>query len=500
MKNYFYTDPLELAGAFRKLIFKEDCLKGKSTLAEAYGSIMMLNHLGVYQDDEVEKDLVDRLRSNFEDHQDIADAGQSEICYVVTELLNTGGHSKLLMSYARVLGKGDLFVLRKFEPGSLRDPDLFDSVVHENVEARDLVVRLSKYRKVVLLVHPNDIIAISASAVAKILFGTQIIFVNHADHLFCYGLNIADLVCEVSFFGLELNQTFRKTNSVYVGIPVDLENLDFLLRPVGVKNYHFLSVGANIKYEPYASHSFPAMVDFIMKNNNNVRFTLVGPQFFDFWWMKLRFKYPRRLNLRKRVPYNLYKDLFLDADLYIDSFPMTGGTALPEARSFGVPVTGLLTGCSGYSPTDHLKSDSLSSLCESLSGFLGGSGALHEANNSTTFLHEMMEFHSFKCFELRLQNMNLVEDVQIPDFSKSVNIDYFEKLWKKKSRFDFNIKNIFQALILPNLCFTERSRIYFSFFVNTNSMRGKIKVILLGKFLLEFYTKKFLSTAIEKLY
>jgi hypothetical protein len=322
--------------------------------------------------------------------------------------------------------------------------------------------------------------------------------VNHADHLFCYGLNIADLVCEVSFFGLELNQKVRKTNSVYVGIPVDLENLDFLVRPVDVKNYHFLSVGSNIKYEPNGSHSFPALVDSILKNNNNVRFTIVGPKFFDFWWMKLRFKYPRRLNLRKRVPYNLYEDLFLNADLYIDSFPMTGGTALPEARSFGVAVTGLLTGSSGYSPTDHLKSDNFSSLCESLSDFLGGSGALHADNNSTIFLHEMVEYHSFKCFELRLQNMALVEDVQMPDFSKSVNIDYFEKLWRKKSRFDFNIKNIFQALILRNLSFTERSRIYFSFFVNTNSLRGKIKVILLGKLLLGFYTKKFFSTEIEK--
>ena len=236
----------------------------------------------------------------------------------------------------------------------------------------------------------------------------------------------------------------------------------------------------------------------LMKNNNNVRFTLVGPQFFDFWWMKLRFKYPRRLNLRKRVPYNLYEDLFLNADLYIDSFPMTGGTALPEARSFGVAVTGLLTGSSGYSPTDQLKSDNFFSLCDSLSDFLGGSGALHADNNSTILLHEMIEFHSFKYFKLRLQNMNLVEDVQMPDFSKSVNIDYFEKLWRKKSRFDFNIKNIFQALILRNLSFTERSRIYFSFFVNTNSLRGKIKVILLGKLLLGFYTKKFFSTAIEK--
>lgn len=498
MKNYFFTTPLELAGAFRNLIFREDRLKDKLALAEAYGSIMMLNHLGVYQDDEVEKELVDRLHSNFEGHQDIADAGRSEICYVVTELLTNGGHSKLLMSYARALGKGDLLVLSKFEPGSFRNPDLFYSIIHENVDVLDLVVRLSKYRKVVLLVHPNDIISISASAVSKILYGTQVILVNHADHLFCYGLNIADFVCEVSFFGLKLNQKFRKTNSVYVGIPVDVERLDFLVRPVDVKNYHFLSVGSNIKYEPYGFHSFPAVVDFILKNNNNVKFTIVGPKFSDFWWMKLRFKYPRRLSLIKRVPYNLYEGLFLNTDLYIDSFPMTGGTALPEARSFGVAVTGLLTGSSGYSPTDYLKSDSVSSLCESLSDFLGGSGALHADNNSTIFLNEMVGFHSFKCFELRLQNMNLVEDVQIPDFSKSVDINYFEKLWSEKSRFDFNIENIFQALVLRNLSFTERSRIYFSFFVNTNSLRGKMKVIFLGKLLLDFYTKKFFSTAIGK--
>ena len=48
------------------------------------------------------------------------------------------------------------------------------------------------------------------------------------------------------------------------------------------------------------------------------------------------------------------------ADVYVDSFPITGGTAFPEALLNGKLVAALKNPFQGYSPVDELGSE----MCE----------------------------------------------------------------------------------------------------------------------------------------
>jgi hypothetical protein len=58
------------------------------------------------------------------------------------------------------------------------------------------------------------------------------------------------------------------------------------------------------------------------------------------------------------LPFEEYKALLTQADFYVDSYPIPGGTAFAEQLIQGRRCIGLVSPIQGYSPADMLKSES----------------------------------------------------------------------------------------------------------------------------------------------
>ena len=146
-------------------------------------------------------------------------------------------------------------------------------------------------------------------------------------------------------------------------------------------------------------------------------------------------RYPFRLKVVPKLPYDEYRKLMEDVDVYIDSFPLSGGTTVPEVRSKNIPVTGVLCGSYGYTPWDKTKYNSNRELVLSLKELCESEGSdIINRNNDEDLIVECNKVHSFSKFEERLQGIASGRDYADMKFNHEVNYSYFNQFWKQQEK------------------------------------------------------------------
>jgi hypothetical protein len=420
---------------------------------EVYGRLLYTNHTGIYRDDEFEKLLVETYETQ------IGTPTQTEIgageLHVITNPLSTGGHTRLMEKVIASRSCGDILVTQPIP--KLDDRLWVNSKVHvwhnaDQFHMSELIRIISKYEIVYLHITPNDLLASAAVAIAKKANRTRVIFVNHADHVFSFGFYAADVVAEVSSYGLLVSEYKRNVSSSFLGIPIDMGSLAEISQPTTSlpgKRFEIMSAGSRLKYRPSRNHSFPKVAMLTLKAVPTARIVVIGPSvLLDWWWWPAMLRYPLRLKVLPPMPYQLYVDRIAGAQLYIDSTPMTGGTTVPEIRSKGVPVTGLTSASSGYSPLDATRFPNTTDLVLAIREYVwSGAGSILDKNNDKDTLEKTISVHGKASFEQRLNNIVLgLPNAPLTKVLSPKSIHYYRDQWRQRGVINFDHKSVFFLL------------------------------------------------------
>ncbi|MFQ3215750.1 hypothetical protein [Paraperlucidibaca sp.] len=419
-------------------------------LGQLYGRLLWVNSVGIYRDDAFEERLMSLVGSRI---SPVAQVPSERILHVVSTPYDAGGHTRLMERLCRFEPElSDVLVSRPYrrDRKSLRLPP--DAAVHHSEHGYDLaglVHVISKYRIICLHIHPDDLLAAAAVGISKRQTGARVIFVNHADHVFSFGFHSTDIVAEISTFGLTLSHVRRQLPSAFMGIALDSYSFPPTARSA-VSQQHIISAAAPHKFRPANGYSFPSLTVEILKAMPGSTLTVIGPKLSNRWWWWAKLQFPRRLRLYPVLPYDRYLDLISRADIYIDSLPMTGGTALPEIRAKGVAVTGLWTGALGYTPFDQTKLASREILLTELERFFCGDGGhIASTNNMTSLIAQARVAHSIDEVGSRFRAIIAGHDVLMPDIS-ATNHDhgFYERLWQEERVFNLDRKARREVLAL----------------------------------------------------
>lgn len=356
----------KLMADLQSRIFSEVDLGESLDIATQYGNLLWFADIGIYDAPAIERNLIERClgeinNCTFERQDDCA-----SVVHVISEPLLTGGHTRLMEKLAGMHEDSvDLIISRCASAcAETRVKGFFSKTSKVSADGPlEVVIQLVKllfsYEKIVLHIHPDDICSVVACGVVKRLFDKEVFFVNHADHVFSYGTSVADYYFELSSYGsrLDLKKTISGKKS-FLGIPVisgkASQNLG--LTPTKDQELLFVSAGSDIKYKPNKGKDLFALVSHILDVYSSARFLVIGTNLkTSYWWWPLKIKYRGRLEIRAHLEFDEYRKAVADADYYVDSHPIPGGTAFAEQYLGGQRCVGLVSPIQGYSPADKLK-------------------------------------------------------------------------------------------------------------------------------------------------
>lgn len=342
-------------------------------LSEWLATFLWKNPTGIYRLDELETGLLAHCRplSLPADHEP---ADDTEL-HIATEVYAFGGHTSLMRQLIHTgPGNARALITGMVDPAiaatRLGLPvdriELLDPSADKWQRMSLLAQAMSRHRHVILHIHPNDLVA--ALAVRRLKQHaprTRVLFVNHADHAFSVGIGAADRVLEISRYGWSLRaRRGTESRSTFLGIPIpqpqpvppSAEGIDANNEPAGT--VRLLSGGSAYKYKPVEGMSLPSTFGKLLRQHPAFQVTVIGPSKRDWWWWWLRSRQPTRFHLTPLMPKDAYLSLLSTCTVYVDSHPLLGGTAFPEALMRGCRIAGIRGLAWGYSPADELCSTS----------------------------------------------------------------------------------------------------------------------------------------------
>lgn len=334
-------------------------------LAGWLATLLWRNHSRIYRLDALETLLLEKLPPLPMAPADPQETSGTEI-HLATEVYRSGGHTPLMAHLIQQTEQPVSVLLTRMTDVQLAaqalgvSPDKVHSAgqdSHPVARVHALAQQLIKCARVIASLHPNDIVGAVALRVARgVRPDLPIGFMNHADHLFSAGIGICDHVFEISAYGWGLREARGTTGqSSFVGIPIrPRAAAPTASSPAPGRAPIFLTGGAPYKFRPLPGLSLQPVLTDLMRRHPAARLTVLGPKPRDWWWWPLRAGFKGRVQVLRAVPKERYQQLLQDCSVYIDSHPVPGGTALPEALMAGRHIAGLRGVVWGYSCADEL--------------------------------------------------------------------------------------------------------------------------------------------------
>lgn len=432
----FESSFLRFSALVKKIGLSKNNIEDIFIWGHLYGHLLADNHSSLYRDDEFEDKLVEKCIETYQFDCN-TDPVLSEL-HVISEPLVSGGHTRLMERLISFRGEGDVVVVRATQDVHTKlrvSQDINILCKNEGFSLPELVKIISRYKTVFLHIHPQDLLSAVAVGIVKKIKPIQVIFINHADHIFSFGYRCADVVAEVSYYGYRLSSEQRHVNSFFLGIPVNLENLrkiELTANFTTDNKLEIFSAGNRGKYKPNEEHSFQDLIAKILKAIPHANLTVVGPKLItDWWWWKVKLIYFQRLTILSIMPYEKYLSVLSRAQIYIDSLPMTGGTALPEIRSENILISGVMSGSAGYTPFDITRFDTAELLIQALKDlFVTRSGKILDLNNDIQVIQAARSVHSFESVSQRLEDLvaQKSNSLSLKELS-NIDINAYRRSW-----------------------------------------------------------------------
>lgn len=250
-------------------------------------------------------------------------------------LITRGGEPTEALQAGVAVHKGEIFIQKKFS-----------SLIGR---AQQILEISRAYSRVVLHVHMDDILPMLAFSGGG--QSTQIIHFNHADHRFWVGASLPNRVIEMRSWGKAVSETKRGVHySEVVGIPLpDVGNNNQLDKSqareelaIPLDKKVLITAGHSRKYLANTQIHFTDAVRELLYAHSDRHLFAIGPDAkLDQNWRRLISDFPEQVTLLPYMPKEKL-DLYLRAaDLGLDSFPMSGGTAVLDMLSNGLPTLSL---------------------------------------------------------------------------------------------------------------------------------------------------------------
>lgn len=288
------------------------------------------------------------------------------VLHVASETYDVGGHTRLILNIVK--GDSDsvhsLIVTRQDQCKvplwlQIAVESTGGSVmsIAEKKEVDKVAILQQKltegFDKVFYHVHPDDGASIAALAATP---RPQVMFVNHADHLFWLGSVLSDIVVcyreSALLFSLQRRLAQR---ALLLPTALNFPCIDYDEREKARRELHIpldkivvLTVASSHKFKPDSKYNYFRVVETILNKNPNVLIKIIGVSEEDDL-DNLNFKPHDRVELLGKMPEpQLY---YKSSDIYLDSMPTASLTSIFEAMYFGCyPIL-------QFSPVSSMKID-----------------------------------------------------------------------------------------------------------------------------------------------
>lgn len=277
--------------------------------------------------------------------------------FIATELLKHGGHTPLLRHLVSAESFSDSVVLCR---AADKDTGINHLILpHKgSYQRRAEVVTnyILEHRSIVILPHPDDYFLYTLIVRLPEVVRSKIVFIDHADHIISpfRGLGLRKMLVRLPA-GISFSDPVLPVD--YLGIPIvplNLKQEKGSNSKVGTKL--IMTSGAPYKFAPRSGRNLvPDTIAALLAKTKCVSAVAVGPRILDTWWIKSRLLNLKRLKIVSKVGRRKYKTFLDIADVFLDSYPVTGGTAFTEALLSGKLVAGPKTALVGYGVADLLR-------------------------------------------------------------------------------------------------------------------------------------------------
>ncbi len=328
------------------------------------------NHPGSFRDTRLERLLAAASDSDVVVPRS-ARSLDGHVLHVASQVYPMGGHTKLISRWILNDSSRVNSLVLTGQQGLPVPAELLDAVRNSGGEvidigrtSSDLCARaralrqlaLSGPRAIVLHIHPYDVLPSLAFA----RLSTPVILLNHADHVFGVGFDVADIVADIRPAGQRLSIAARgvqATQSAIVPVPLALpahSPTHEVRTRLGIPQSAtvLLSMASAYKYASRAGAHFTDVHRRVLLANPDVHLIIAGPSS-EGPWARLASETGGRVHALGIVLD--IEAIYEAADIYLDSFPFASLTSLLDAALRGIPVLAL----TGHIPHTVLSSDDL---------------------------------------------------------------------------------------------------------------------------------------------
>jgi len=319
-------------------------------LSRMFAQFATKKHTGYFSSSFIEKKLI-QVAENIKTNIQKSDSYEEKsFLHVLSTAYITGGHTRVVERWIENQDNKEKHSVLLLEQGSRDIPKKLKKFIeikngeliifnNENYIKKASMLRefAQNYEYIILHHHMYDPIPILAFGSTQTT--RPVILFNHASHLFWLGVSIADIVADIMKTSQNLSINRRKVRkSLLLPIPIQentekinkIESRKKLNLPIDQKI--ILSIAAPYKYKKFDKYDFIYAANTIIKNTQNTIFLVIGPNknmLID--WNKAYKDSNNKIIALGLIPSNEIHNYIASADLYIDSFPVSSGTALLDA-------------------------------------------------------------------------------------------------------------------------------------------------------------------------
>ncbi len=329
----------------------------KLSLAICGAKYFVYNNSGYFTSSVLEQFFIDFAKKIKVDIKNI-NYTKNSFLHVMTQGYQTGGHTRVIERWIEnaqndqihsvVLTNKNDSVLNtlqnniKNKNGKYIELKNSLSLEEKAIELRKLAM---EYEYVILHTHMEDPLPIIAFGVEE--FTRPVLLYNHASHMPWLGKSIADLVLDIEKDD-EVTKIKRGIIDTYfLGVPAKKINLTTTNKTESRKKLNLpldkkiiITSGAESRFRVISGNSFTDYLKNI--TDENTFCYAIGIKRKNKEWGRVKKETNNRIIPLGFIPFDKgYLDYIRSADLYLDSYPLCGGTATIDAISQGIPVLSL---------------------------------------------------------------------------------------------------------------------------------------------------------------
>ncbi|MBR4126196.1 MAG: hypothetical protein IKR09_01295 [Alphaproteobacteria bacterium] len=415
------------------------------------------NPCGILKSARIENALCD-IASNH--HIDLPeDYIPNSVLHVASKIYILGGHSVVLDQWLNHHPDGQInslaltwcmpeeHVLKTSVEAVKKSGGELYFLANENKDPMQIALRLrqiaSKYEKIVLHIHMEDVIPLLAFGTPE--FKRPVVFFNHSDHIFWLGASIADCVVSFREFAKELCITERGIISNQKrSLPVNAEKKiaseqekAALRKSLSIPHDAkiVMTIARNVKFYPFNDLDYFDVAKQILEKTENVWFVVIGLSWNEATWSDIPEKLKERIRLLgviSRTDLDKYMTL---ADVALDSLPFSSTASFYELAFQNIPAFTLQTamnhddlndaaGISCATP-EELASKVISAVNSPRPDKCPAFSFLEQNNSSVVFQKKLKELYDNFPREHQVNKIIDIPDREITPVEKMTALNYF---------------------------------------------------------------------------